>query len=196
MAEQTGAAMLTPGTQNLWIQFRNQSNPLYWGTAVTSPEFTEVPHVIEVNNDISGRSEPLHILYDGSSAIVSVTVNRLDLGVTRTIRDTANRNGGFSAGQDGYNDRGAPILGRTDFSIIVANQFAAVNFGVNGINTGLNAGRKYYACTLMGYKESAAGTRMMEVACVFRAWGLWQGNGLGFKLYTEDPAQFGTLTLG
>lgn len=192
MAEQTGAVIVSPGAQEMWIHFRNASQPLYWGTAVTSPEFEEMPKYCEIYNDLSGRQEPFTLAYDGTSGLVSVTVNRLDLGVTRTLRDAAQRIGGFQTGNDNYLDRGALVLGRTDFSVIVRNQFG----GTALAPAGLHVGRKYYACTLAGYKESAAGTRAMEVACVFRAWGLWQGPGQGFRCFTENPAEFGQLQLG
>lgn len=192
MPEQTGAVVAAPGVQNIWIHFRNAAGPLYWGTAVTAPEFEEVPRYLEVMNDLSGRSEAHQLIYDGTSALCSVTVNRMDPGITRSLRDGAERAGLFQNGKDNYLSRGSLVLGRTDFSVIVTNQFAGTPQGV----AGLNAGRKYYSCTMMGYKESAAGTRAMEVAVVFRAWGLWQGQGSGFLLYTENPQAFGTLTLG
>jgi hypothetical protein len=191
MAEQTGAHVYAPGVQSLWIGFYG-TGPLYWGTAVTAPEFEEMPKYLEVMNDLSGRQEAHQLIYDGTSALITVTVNRLDLGVTRSLRDAAERQGVFNAGKDNYLARGSLVLGRSDFSVTVANQFA----NTVQASPGLNAGRRYYSCTLMGYKESAVGTRAMEVAVVFRAWGRWLGPGLGHALYTEDPAELGNLILG
>lgn len=186
MSNATGVPVVaTPGAQELFIQFRGESKPLYWGTAVTAPEFEEIPRFIEVNNDLAGRSEPFQLIFDGFSAMVSVTVNRLDLGVMQMLRDHANHVGtGNSLGLDGLDDRGSLVLGRNDFSVIVRNSFA--NRVVGNLNVvGLPKGRNYMYCTLMGYKESAAGTRAMEAACVFRAWNAWQGPGLGFRCYSE-----------
>lgn len=192
MAESTGAYIYTPGVQHLFVHFRNEGTPRYWGTAVTAPEFEEMPKYIEIQNDVAGRNEPVQLVYDGTSALVSVTLNRLDAGIMRTIKDHAYRLGGFTAGKDDYLSRGSLVLGRNDFSVIVTNQYA----GTAASSPGMHAGRKYYACTVQGMKESAAGTRAWEVAVVLRAWSLWQGHGGGFLLYTEDPSQFGTLTLG
>ncbi len=192
MPDQTGAVIVAPGAQNMWLQFRTHSTPLYWGTAVTAPEFEEMPRYLEINNDLAGRTEPFQLIYDGTSALVSVTVNRLDLGVTRMLRDHAERVGLFTPGTDSYLSRGSMVLGRSDFALIYTNQFAGT---VNAV-AGMPLGRKYFACTVMGYKESAAGTRSMEVAVVLRAWGLWQGVGGGFRSFTENPDEFGNLILG
>jgi len=185
-----GAAFLTPGAQELWVRFRGQSQAQYWGTAVTAPEFEEIPRYIEIKNDLAGRQEPHQLIYDGQSALVSVTLNRLDSAVTRNVRDHWARAGGAQTGNDPYYARGSVVLGNNDFSVIVLNSFGGTIYSPTGMNTG----RLYYACTVAGYKESAAGTRTMEVAVVLRAWSRWVGPGFGFACFTEDSTQFGILS--
>jgi hypothetical protein len=184
-----GAFIHTPGAQELWIKFRGQSQAAYWGTAVTAPEFEEVPRYLEVKNDLAGRQEPFQLIYDGQSAMVAVTLNRLDLAVTRTVRDHWARNGSSQTGNDPYYARGSAVLGSTDFQVVVINSFGGTVYQAAGMNTG----RLYYACTVAGYKESAAGTRAMEVAVVLRAWSIWAGANSGFACFTEDTNNFPTL---
>lgn len=186
MPNQAGTYLHTPGPQALYVAFRNDNKPLLLGWAITSPEFEETPKYHEVYSDLGGRLEPFNLIYDGTSALVSVTANVVDLEVLRGVRDSG-RAGGNLTGTDGSLSRGQLVLGRSDFSLIVKNQY----YGTPNATPGLAPGRRYFSCTLAGYKESAAGTRSMEVALVFRAWNLFQGVGQGFRLFTEVAGELG-----
>jgi hypothetical protein len=194
--EAVGSFFHTPGPKELYVAFRaNQLTSGYQpfqflGTCVTAPDISEFPKVIDVYNDYGGRSVPTQLIWDGSESRVACTINLIDLAVCRNLRDQSERSGLPSkVGRETNLDRGALMIGKSDFQFMFKNTYYGT---VNGTD-GMVQGRRYFSVILEGYEEHTTGTRVEEVSLLLRCNNVFLGSG-GFAQYTEDANEVLVVT--
>lgn len=186
-----GAFMHTPGPKEFFVRFRGTGTWQFLGTCVQAPEPEETPHFIEIFNDYGGRSVPFQLVWDGATCLIPFVSNRMDLNVCRNVRDQPGRFGTTTqVGRESLLDRGSLVIGVTDFELTIRNTY----FGTAHQTAGMPAGRKYFSVVLAAYRESTVGTRVEEVAMVFKANSVWS-SATGFSLYTEDETELELTTL-
>lgn len=186
-----GSFFNTYGPKEVFVRFRGTGTWQFLGTAITSPDYNELPHYIPVLNDYGGRSIPVQLVYDGTEASLSIVLSRFDLNVARNLRDYSKRTGTAAlAGKDGNVTRGSLVLGVTDFELVVKNTY----FGTVNATAGMVAARLFYSATLDAYRENGIGTRVDEIACVF-GFHTPMGVDKSFSLYTEDATEIGASNL-
>lgn len=200
-----GAQQFTPGPILLYARFRNQSTIRFIGTAVSAPEPESEQFKIPVMNDLSGRSVPFQLVQDGELFQVMFSTNRFDINVCRAIRALSNgqpasvpsTTGNAFLGTETGRARGTLVLGISDFELFMVNSYAgtpqAGSVSVSGsAQADLNTLRGFASCNLRKYKESTAGTRVIEVAMALDCQNLYTPNATGdfargFVLYSEQP---------
>lgn len=137
---------------------------LYVGTAVTSPAVEADPAYIQVMNDVSGRSKPHQLIYDGETHALTVTFNRFDYNVWKALRDAYSHSTVLADhGYDGRFERGNLVLGAGDFELALAYDYG----GTPAATVGLPLGRWYASAVVGAYREDTAGTRVMEISARF-----------------------------
>lgn len=189
-----GAFKFTPGPILVYARFRTNSTAQFLGTGITSVEPEVQRYFLPSMNDLSGRSVPFQLVYDGEEHTIPFTTNRFDMNVWRAIRAT--NAGAAGLGAETAASRGTLHLGITDIELILVNTYAGTVVqgfsGTPGVPTvDLNAGRRYFSATLVAGKESTVGTRTLEVAMVFQCKNIFVPSTRGFALYSES--QLGTL---
>lgn len=186
----------TPGPIDHYVQFRGASQAVYLGTAVIAPEQEAEDFKIPVLNDLGGRSVPFQLIQDGEQWLVMTTLNRFDLSVCRAMR--ALISGGpdqpKTLGSETGRARGTLVIGSSDFQLILVNTYAGTPSA--GANAGdLNAARGFYSSTILKYKESTAGTRVLEVSMAIQCNNVFNPATRGFSLYTESgPFNLGPVS--
>jgi hypothetical protein len=177
------AMQATCGPIEHFVVFPGQSIATYLGSAVLAPEQEAEDFKIPVLNDLGGRSVPFQLVQDGEQWMVMTTLNRFDLAVCRAIR--ALPGGGAPLGSETGIARGTLVIGLSDFQLILVNSYAGTpSAGVNA--AALNAGRGFYSSTLLKYKESTVGTRVLEVSLAIQCNNVFNPATRGFSLYTES----------
>jgi hypothetical protein len=197
-----------PGPINLFVRPQAQSTFSYLGTAVTSVEPEAEFAWINIMNDLGGRSVPFQIVYDGEEHVIAVTLNRFDSTVLKALRDPAglgNVVGNPNAnaiGSDGAYNRGTLGIGSRDFELFIQPTYTSgtVFNGLAATAPDFPLGRRYFSCVLEKYKESTVGTRVQEEPLIIRTHNTWSPvvNGnipVGFSLFTENPANFPTVSV-
>lgn len=185
----------TPGPIHHFAAFRGQSQPVYLGTSVLAPEPEGEKFKIPVMNDMGGRSVPFQLVQDGETWMVYTTLNRVDLDVVRTIR--ALEGAGAAVGTENPTARGRLVLGVSDWSLILLNEYAAKGNVIAAANPQLNVGRQWFTCNLRKYKESTVGTRVLEVSMAVECQNVYVPalGGGGFRCYAEDNATLAPAAL-
>lgn len=218
----------TTGPIHLFARFRHISTINYLGTCVAAPEPEHEKSRIPIMNDIGGRSEPFQIVKDGEHAIVMATMNRFDYGVWSIIKaldsvppGTA-PTAGPGVGQEAFGARGTLTIGVSDFQLILWWQYnGTVSSGTLGTVGGMPPVRQYNSVESVKWRESTAGTRVLEIAAAFKCTSVYNvpslsfaysgsgsagggaggaiaisagivNTGLSGGLYTENLAQIGT----
>lgn len=184
-------AVYTPGSLQLFVQFRGQGSPQYLGTCVTAPEQEREAFKIEVMNDLSGRSVPFQLVQDGEKWLVMATMNRFSLALLQQIR--ALESGGAALGSESGLARGTLVIGISDFQLVVVNTYAGTPAqGATGtpgtLALDLNNSRGFATCNVRKYKESTVGTRVLEVAMAIECLSVFNPATRGFTTYTEGGA--------
>jgi hypothetical protein len=177
-----GAFAYTPGPRHLFIRFRTENLPRYLGTCVLAPEPEHEKFKLPVMNDIAGRSVPFQLVDDGESAQCVAVLNRFDLVNCRLWN--AVESGGAALGSQSGIARGTLVIGSKDVEFTIVNGFAGNGVAVTG-GPDLLGGRLYYSANLRKYKESTAGSRVLEVAFAIDMQGIYNRTTRGFQLYTE-----------
>lgn len=181
----------TPGPIHLFCRFRNSTQPYYMGTCTVAPEQEINTHFIPVPNDIAGRSVPFQIVQDGEDGIVMASMNRFDYQLIQSLRALrsggpgtipTNLTGNANVGSEAAYARGTLVLGLTDFQLIAFNEYAGT---ASSGNLDLPVGRLFASCVIENYKESTAGTRVLEVALAIRANSLYNQANRTFFTYSE-----------
>lgn len=186
-------AFNTPGPIHHFAVFRDQSTVFYMGTAVLAPEQEGEKFKIPVLNDMGGRSVPFQLIQDGEYWMVQTTMNRFDQQVTRKIRSL--EGAGAPLGQEGLSARGRLVLGISDWSLILLNEYAAIGNPIASANPELNPMRCFFSANMRMYKESTVGTRVLEVAMAIECQNLFNPANRGFKLYAENQADSAPLNI-
>jgi hypothetical protein len=203
-----GMGTRTPGPQHLFSRFRGNSAVYYLGTCVAAPEPEHEKSRVPIMNDIAGRNEPFQIVKDGENATIMATMNRFDWLLLQTIRGLDSTNtppatplsGNTFAGWENSQTRGTLVIGITDFQLLIWNEYATVA-GASGTVNDQTPVRMYSSVELVKYKESTVGTRVLEVACAFRAVSVYSSANMGFfggignaaaGLYTDTLSATGT----
>lgn len=198
----------TPGPVHLFSRFRGASAVYYLGTCVAAPEPEHTKSRIPIMNDLAGRNEPFQIVKDGENAVIMATMNRFDWLLLQTIRGLDSINtppatplaGNTAAGWEFADTRGTLVIGRTDFQLLLWWEYNSVA-GVSGTANDAAPVRMYSSVELVKYKESTVGTRVLEVACAFRATSVYSVPNFGFYggvgneaagLYTDNLSSTGT----
>lgn len=198
----------TPGPIHLFARFRGSSSIFYVGTCVAAPEPEHHKARIPIMNDLAGRSEPFQIVKDGENAIVYATMNRFDWLLLQSVRALDSSNtppaapaaGNTFAGQESFSTRGTLVIGYTDFQLILWWEYNSIA-GASGTANDAAPVRMYTSVELTDYKESTQGTRVLEVACAFKATSVYSIPNFGFYggigneaagLYSEVLSQIGT----
>lgn len=191
------AGIYTPGPIHHFVQFRGAAQPVYLGTAVAAPKQANEKFKLEVFNDLSGRSVPFQLIQDGEKWMVTTVLNRFNLQVLRAIR--ALESGGAGLGFESATARGTLVLGVSDFSLILVNQYAGTAAQGYQATAGtqvldLNNSRAFATSNLRTYEENTAGTRVLEVGLAVECLSLFApANTLGFVTYSEGPAAVSPL---
>lgn len=172
--------MATPGPRHLFARGRANPLGLYLGTCIVAPEPESEFFKIPVMNDLGGRSVPFQLIQDGEKDVVVAVMNRFNLPLLRAMRAVAG--GGSALGSESGYARGTLVLGVNDFELIIVNGYAGT---AASATIDLEAGRRYYSANLMKYKESTAGTRVLDVALAFECHNLFDKGTRGFGLFTE-----------
>lgn len=191
------AGQFTPGPIDHYVLFRGAQVAEYLGTAVMAPEQEAEDFKIPILNDLGGRSVPFQLVQDGEQWMIQTTLNRFDFGVYRSIRDRISAGPGqpTALGSETGRARGTLVIGSSDFSLILVNTYAGTpSSGLPiGVLPPLNALRGFYSSTLLKYKESTVGTRVLELALLFQCNNVFDPISRGFGLYSEAA---GSFTLG
>lgn len=182
------AFQFTPGPIDLFCRFRpgpaqNFGSPVYLGTCVVAPEPEEEQFKIPVMNDLGGRSVPFQLVQDGEKARLNATLNRFDLDVARLLR--AQSSGLFTVDGIGAETpiaRGTLVIGVSDFEFILKNRY----FGQPVAGGLVPQGRRYFSANCQAYKESTAGTRVLEIAFQLDFENVYNISTGAFSLYTEN----------
>jgi hypothetical protein len=193
--------IFTPGPITLFVRFRTNSTIRYLGTCVSAPEPEGEQFKIPVMNDLGGRSVPFQLIQDGEMWQVSVTMNRFDLPLCRAIRSLSS---GVvptvpvdlnTFGSETGRARGTLVLGVSDMQLFMVNTYAgtpqAGTFSPGGsAQADLNTMRAFASVNLRKYKESTAGTRVLEVAMALDCQNIWLPDASGdfargFTIFSE-----------
>lgn len=185
------ADIFTPGPLHLFGDLSEDgSSPFYLGTCVTAPDTEAEKFKIPVMNDLGGRSVPFQLIKDGEIWMVSCTLNRFNRsGINSLLALDSSTNGtlGASLGSETGTARGTLVLGVSDWSLIVINQYA--NTPAAGTTpAALAGGRRYHSANIRKYKENTEGTRVLEVAMSIELQNLFNNETLGFTNYSVVPA--------
>lgn len=191
-----GQAVFTPGPIFHFVQFRNNSNAFFLGTAVTAPKQGIKKFEIPVMNDLSGRSTRFQSVQDGYEGDVVTTLNRFDLKLIQSIM--ALGNGLPAAGPAGPTPlsvlgsetgfaRGTLTIGVSDFSLILVNGYAGTAAVGQPLASAvdLSTARGWSSCSNMRYEENTEGTRALEVTLVVECRNVYNPTTRGFSLYLE-----------
>lgn len=204
----------TPGPIHTFVRFRNNSTAFYLGTCVAAPEPEIENHDIPIMNDSGGRSVAFQVIQDGSDALFPTVMNRFDYALLQSVRALRSGpaksvlgNGGIagdgSVGQEVSGARGTLILGLGDVQIIQVNEYAGSNSqGVFAGTPDLIPARIFSSARIVKYKESTVGTRVLEVAILWKFENVYDPSTLSFSggagltlkgLYSEAAANIGSL---
>jgi hypothetical protein len=205
----------TPGPIHIFAAFRtgtntpNGNNPAsspgttagyYVGTCVEAPEPEDEKFKLPVMNDLSGRSVPFQLVQDGEVWLVMMTLNRFDLDIVKWMRavDSGVPFAGPAApplnvlGSETGFARGTLVMGVSDFQLITVNGYAGT--AAAGM-VDLSTARTFKTSTIRKYKESTAGTRVLEVAMAIECQNLFDPTTRGFSCYAEGPPQVPLLPI-
>lgn len=185
----------TLGAGHWWARPRGQSTALYFGTTVTSAKIQSIQNKDDVMNDLGGRLTRFQWVYDGETDQISGVWNRFDWSTWITMREMCRVNAaipGGTPGVDGRLSRGSLGIGYFDFAMIWIPEFQIAPAHPL-INPQAPKGRIYYSCTIGTYSEDSIATRVEDLGCVFIADNLFDPTTRAFGLYSENPADFGTL---
>jgi len=178
---------MTPGPIDHYVIFRGQSQAQYLGTAVIAPDQEAEDFKIPVLNDLGGRSVPFQLVQDGEQWLIMTTLNRFDLAVCRQLRAIPGAGPGQNSvlGSETGRARGTLVIGVSDFQLVLVNTYAGTSSA--GVNpAALNAARGFYSSSILKYKESTAGTRVLEVSLAIQCNNVFDPASRGFGLYTES----------
>lgn len=182
-------ALYTSGCQHLFAQLRGQGTPQYLGTCVTAPEQEAEKFKIEVMNDLSGRSVPFQLVQDGEKWLVTAVMNRFSLALVQSILSLESGGSPAAPGSESGVARGTLVIGISDFQLFVVNAYAGTTAqGATGtpgvIPLDLFNSRGFATCNVRKYRESTAGTRVLEVAMAIECQNVFNPATLGFTCYT------------
>lgn len=194
------ASIYTLGPADIFVHLRGggvtnpgQSVPrasaaVYWGTCQLSTEVNVKKYYNNVHNDLGGRQVPFVRIADGVEHELSLTLNRFDMNVWRSIQAGGGEPG--NAGIEFATSRGAIHTGITDVAISWRYAFTQVA-GLAPADSPL--GRHYFSCTLIAARETRVGSRVEELTVLLTASPLYDPASRGFSLFTENPAFFTNL---
>jgi hypothetical protein len=177
----------TTGPRHLFVRFRGAATVYYLGTCVAAPEEELHKDRIPIMNDISGRSNPLQIVKDGQNALIYATMNRFDWSLLSSIKgldatNTANATplaGQPLSGWELAETRGTLQIGVSDFQLLIWSEYNGVA-GASGTANDAPPVRIYASVDMTDMKETTQGTRVLEVACAFKATSVYDYANMGF----------------
>ncbi len=170
-----------------YVQFRGESTAVYLGTAVIAPEQEAEDFKIPVLNDLGGRSVPFQLVQDGEQWLCMTTLNRFDMAVLNRLRALPGAGPGQVPviGQESGRARGTLVIGINDFQLVLVNTYG--NTPSAGVNAGqLNTYRGFASATILKYKESTAGTRVLEASLAIQCNNVFDPASRGFLLYGQN----------
>lgn len=171
-----------------FVRPANTGTFLYLGTAQTSPMIKEGDAFLPIFNDVGGRSVPTQLIVDRRKAVVVTTLNRFNWTTYSTLKHMSGTTGS-AVYQERVSDHGIPVLGLGSFDLFLGFTFGSV-FSANDTPTG----RLYYGCVLKDWQEDSAGSRVVDLSLTIEHYGLWNPSTRTFARYSENPADWGTLT--
>lgn len=189
------AGQFTPGAIEHFVRFRGQSTFNYLGSAVIAPEQEAEDFKIPVLNDLGGRSVPFQLIQDGEQWLIMTTLNRFDMAILNAMRALPGAGPGQAAilGQETGRARGTLVIGSSDFELALVNSYAGTpSAGANAQL--LPPGRVFASTTILKYKESTAGTRVLEVSMAIQANNVFDPVSRGFTLYSQTVGSLGPIS--
>ena len=185
----------TPGPIDHFVRFRGQGTFIYLGTAVLAPNQEAEDFKIPILNDLGGRSVPFQLVQDGEQWLLMTTLNRFDMAVLNTMRALPGAGPGQGAvlGEETGRARGTLVIGVSDFEMVLVNSYAGTpSAGVNASQ--LNAGRGFASCSILKYRESTEGTRVLEASLAIQCNNVFNPTTRGFTLYTQTVGNLGPVS--
>lgn len=181
------------GAIHHFVAFRSSPNLYrYLGTAEVAPEVEADPSYLNIMNDLRGRSKPAIKVFDGETHAVYSTLNRFDYSTWKACKDAFKHTNNLATmGREGRLENGNVVAGIGDFELVLAYDYA----GTAAQSPDLPNGRRYFSVTVGNYKESTAGTRVMNIGVRFDCDAVFNfAAGRTWDLYTENLANL-TLPL-
>jgi hypothetical protein len=190
---QTGAA-------DLYVRYRSlsESSPTQWrylGTSVVCPVVDAAVYTTPVLSDYNAPI-PLNEVYHGEVHEVAATLNRFEYTVYNRVRARNNSGGGgfgFLTGlqrRDDLDSLGKLTRGAEDWELLIRlNPTSASDVAANATPLG----RMYYSACLSHYRETTENSRVEEVSLLFTCLPLYRVPDHRFDLFTELPADWGSV---
>lgn len=178
----------TTGPVLVWVGVGVGYTPTFLGTAESFPRQQHRPKFGEVKNDLAGSQQPLDQHFQGSDAILSVTLTYWNDNVFQSLEkvpSSALTGTGNGAGVGTYSflDLGTMMLAEGQaFPVWFVYPAARSHTAM----ASLPAGYRYPTCIFRGPWEAEGGTKELKRQAIFHAQPKWNASTGLFTVYDYD----------